>query len=132
MTAKDLSDTLTMYRQACLSILNADGVFAKVQSARLRLDLLGVTAPFAVSAKVTKGPAMPAPDSTDPAATDADKPWTKPDQGENKKFSDPDKLLALVAAFQHLQDALAQNVTFASHAGPDVTMPAGAALAAIL
>jgi len=85
-----------------------------------------------VSATVAKGPAMPAPDSVATDATDADKPWSKPDQGENKKFDHPDKLLALVGAFQALEVAMSLEFTYKGADGNDTTTLVGAALAAIL
>ena len=132
MTAFDLSDLLTTYRNGANAILSpTDGILGKVQSARVNLDLLGVTTPAVTSMKVTKGPAMPAPDSTASDATDAEKPWSKPAQGENHRFTSPDRLLAAIAAFQHLQAAMADPITFTGADGRDVTMPAGTALALI-
>ena len=132
MTAFDLSDLLTTYRNGANAILSPKtGILGSVQSARINLDLLGVTTPALTSLKVRKGPAMPAPDATKDDATDAQKPWSKPAQGQNQRFTSPDRLLAAIAAFQHLQAALADPITFTGADGNDVTMPAGTALALI-
>jgi len=132
MTAFDISELITTYRNGANAILSpTEGILGKVQAARVNLDLLGITTPATDSLKVRKGPAMPAPDATDDNATDAEKPWSKPDQGQNQKFTGPDRLLGAVAALQHLQAAMADLITFTGANGLDVTMPAGTALALI-
>lgn len=128
-----LDPVLTPYRDGAVAILSATaGVLGRVSSARLYTDLEGIVVPYAVSEQVRPGPAMPPADKTPDPVTGLPKPTWGTALGECKKFDHPDKLLAAVAAFQHLQGALGEEMTFTNSEGQPVTMYAGAALTALL
>jgi hypothetical protein len=131
-TPTDLIDWLTVYRSGAESILGAKGILGQVSTARLNLDLSGVIAPYAMAPTVTKGPAMPPPDETPDPTTGLPKPTWGTVLGTCKKFDHPDKLLALAAAFQHLQGAMGQEIEYVNHAGERVKVLAGSALTAVL
>jgi hypothetical protein len=133
MTPTDMLDWLTVYRAGAMAILGFDKpILGTVSTARLNLDLSGVVRPHMASPTVTAGPAMPPPDapSVDGQPVPAKK-WGSV-LGTCRKFDHPDKLLAIVAAFQHLQAKMADEITFTGHDGKSVTMLAGSALSAVL
>ncbi len=131
-TPTDIINWLTVYRNGAEAILGPSGILGQVSTARLNLDLSGVVLPFAVAPTVTKGAAMPPPDETPDPATGLPKPAWGAVLGTCGKFTHPDRLLALAAAFQHLQAAMEQEIEYVSHAGQKVKVLAGSALTAVL
>lgn len=112
MNAKDLSSQFTAIRQNVQQIVGVDGILGKLMILRAQLDSLQVLKPYtADNPTVEAGPNMPPPDSTAPDATDVQKPWSFPEQGENKKFAHPDDVCAIFASLQVLQAAMGQTVT---------------------
>ena len=133
MTPTDFINWMTVYRNGAAAILGpTNAILGTVSTARLNLDLIGVVAPFAVAPTVTKGPNMPAPDQPSDPGTGLPKPTWGAALGECKKFDHPNKLLAVIAAFQHLQACMGEDITFTGYDGQPVTMLAGSALSAVV